>query len=86
MFWKVLLNDEVVDLLQQFQYVRYQQKHNVMLLCEPETAEAVLSSDGKRGFHIAWLYNFQPDNTTYQIEEITESTYNKLKKQLGMEG
>lgn len=86
MFWKVFINNEVVDLLQQLQYVRYQYKHDVILFCEPEVAEAVLSSDGKRGFHIDGLYYFKPDNTVYCIEEISESIYNKLKKQLEMEG
>lgn len=86
MFWKILINGEVVDLLQQLQYVRYQNKHNVILFCEPEIAEAVLSSDGKRGFHIEGLYDFKPDNTTYCIEEISEYVYNKLKQQLRMGG
>jgi hypothetical protein len=86
MFWKVMKNDKVVDLLQQLQYIQYQYKHDVVLLCEPEVAEAVLSSDGKRGFHIEGLYNFKPDNAIYCIEEISESTYNKFKKQLEMEG
>ena len=86
MFWKVFKNGEVVDLLTQLQYVRYQQKHDVILLCKPEVAEAILSSDGKRCFHIDGLYNFKLDNETYYIEEISESIYNKLKKQLEMEG
>lgn len=86
MFWKITLNDNVVDLLSQLQYVLYQQKHNVVLLCEQEIAEAVLSSDGQKCFHIDGLYNFQPDNTEYHIEEISESTYVKLKKQLETEG
>lgn len=86
MFWKVMKNDKVVDLLTQLQYVRYQYKHDVVLLCEPEIAEAVLSSDGKVGFHIDGLYYFKPNNTTYCIEEISEYIYNKLKKQLEMGG
>ena len=86
MFWKIFINDEVVDVLQQLQYVRYQHKHDVVLLCKPEVAEAVLSSDGKRCFHIEGLYYFKPDSTTYCIEEISESVYNKLLKQLEMEG
>ena len=86
MFCKIFKNDEVVDLLNQIQYVQYQHKHDVVLLCEPEVAEAILSSDGTRGFHIDGLYYFKPDNTTYYIEEISESIYNKLKKQLEMEG
>ena len=86
MFWKVIKNGKVVDLLTQLQYVLYQQKHDVVLLCNIEIAEAVLSSDGTRAFHIDGLYHFQPDNTTYCIEEISETIYNKLKKQLEMEG
>lgn len=86
MFQKVIKNDKVVDVLQQLQYVRYQHKHDVVLLCEPEVAEAILSSDGTKAFHTDGLYYFKPDNTTYYIEEISKTIYNTLKKQLEMEG
>ena len=61
MYYKVIKNDEVVD----------------VLITE---AQAILSSDGKYGWHIEGLYNFPPDNDIYAIKEISKYEYDKLKR------
>lgn len=82
MYYKVIKNDEIVDALDNILYIKYQEKHGLLLLCDITEAQAILSSDGKYGWHIEGLYNFppDPDNTVYEIIEITKYEYDKLKK------
>ena len=79
MYYKVIKNNEVVDILRNINYIKYQEKHKILILCDIKEAQAVLSSDGKCGWHIEGLYNFTLDNTEYEIVEITEFEYEKLK-------
>ena len=79
MYYKVIKNNEVVDILRNINYIKYQEKHKILILCDNKEAQAVLSSDGKCGWHIEGLYNFPLDNTEYEIVEITEFEYEKLK-------
>jgi len=83
MYFKVLdKNGIVVDLLTQISYVKYQEKHKLLLFCPIQEAEAVLSSNGKYGWHMAELYNFPPDNSLYEVKEISRFEYETLKKSL----
>ena len=79
MYYKVIKNNEVVDILRNINYIKYQEKHKILILCDIKEAQAVLSSDGKCGWHIEGLYNFPLDNTEYEIVEITEFESEKLK-------
>lgn len=79
MYYKVIKNNEVFDILRNINYIKYQEKHKILILCDIKEAQAVLSSDGKCGWHIEGLYNFPLDNTEYEIVEITEFEYEKLK-------
>ena len=72
MYYKVIKNDEVVDVLNHILYIKYQE--NIT------EAQAILSSDGKYGWHIEGLYNFPPDNDIYAIKEISKYEYDKLKR------
>lgn len=85
MFYKVTKNENVIDVLQSIRYVKYQKKHDILLLCDIKEAEAILSSNGKYGWHIAGLYNFAPDNNTYDIKEIPKYEYDAYKKALELE-
>lgn len=82
MYYKVLKNGTLVDVLDHVQYIKHQTKHDLLLLCDIKEAQAILSSNGKYGWHIAGLYNFPPDNQEYYITEITQFEYDKLKKEL----
>lgn len=82
MYYKVMINGNVVDVLDHILYVKYQSKYDLLLLCDTKEAQAVLSSSGKYGWHIAGLYNFPPDNQEYHITEITRFEYDKIKKEL----
>lgn len=80
MYFKVMKDNDIVDVLDHIVYIKYQKKHDLFLICNIKDSQAVLSSDGKYGWHIEGLYNFPPDNTTYKIEEISKFEYDNLKK------
>lgn len=80
MYYKVIKNGAVIDLLTRLLFVKYQPKHDLLLLCDSKEAQAVLSSDGNYGWHIEGLYRFAPDNSTCVIKEISKYEYDTLKK------
>ncbi len=82
MYYKVIKNDEIVDVLDNILYIKYQEKHGLLLLCDITEAQAILSSDGKKGWHIEGLYNFPLDNTIYEIEPISRLEYEEIDAKL----
>lgn len=80
MYYKVMKNDKIIDVLDQLVFVRYQKKHNIMILCEENEAEAILSSDNKKIWHEKTLYELPVEGyDSVEIEEIDEYEYEKLK-------
>ena len=55
MYYKVIKDDKIVDVLDHILYIKYQEKHSLLLLCDITEAQAILSSDGKYGWHIEGL-------------------------------
>lgn len=82
MYFKVVKGGEIVDILTHILYIKHQEKHNILLICDIKEAQAILSSNGQYGWHIAGLYNFPPDNQEYEILEITKYEYDKLVENL----
>ncbi len=82
MFYKVIKNRNVIDVLSSIQFVKFQPKHRVLLLCNEEQAEGILSSNGDTAYHLSSLNPFPVDEfATVSLEKITEHEYNQLKKQ-----
>ncbi len=84
MYYKVTnpTTQDVVDVIKEIHYIQYQERHKILILCDIKIAQAILSSDGKKGWHIEGLYNFPPDNTTYEIEPITRAEYEEIQAKL----
>lgn len=79
-YYKVIKDGRVIDVLDKLTYVRYQEKHNRMLLCSVEDAQAILSSDGKYAWHENSLRVIPVDGyDTIELEEIDVYEYNQLK-------
>ena len=78
MYYKVLKNNDIVDILNHIVYVKYQKKHNILLICDKKEAQAILSNDGMKAWHIDGLYNYSLDDSVYELIEITEEEYNEL--------
>ena len=80
MFWKVLYNGKVIDVLDSLVYLKYQAKHNRMIFCDVDEAQAILSSDGSYIWHEESLYDIPvPGYDTVQIVEIDKYEYSQLK-------
>ena len=57
MYYKVLKNNKVIDVLDKLIYLKYQPKHKIMVLCGEDDAQAILGSDGNTIWHEETLYN-----------------------------
>lgn len=80
MFYKVIDNGNVIDVLDNFVYLKYQPKHGHMLFCEQKEAEAILSSDGTEIWHLPFLRKLPVDGyKTVEVVEIDEYEYKKYK-------
>ena len=81
MFYKVIKNRNVVDVLSSIQFVKFQLKHKTLLFCNEEEAEGILSSTGDTAYHLSSLNPFPVDDfATVTLEKITEHEYNQLKQ------
>ena len=80
MFYKVIKNGKVIDVLEQLIYLKYQPKHNVMVLTNENDAQAILSSDKETIWHEATLYEVPVSGyETVTVTEIDEQEYRQLK-------
>ena len=80
MYYKVLKNNKVIDILDRLVFVKYQKKNNVMLLCDQSEAQAIVSSDGLHFWHVKWLYKIPVEGyDTVDLVEINEYEYKQLK-------
>jgi len=81
MYYKVIFNDRVIDVLHNLIYVKHQAKHNVMVICDvDDMPEAIMSSDGAYIWHVDGLYNMKVDGyDTVQLVEIDRYEYEQLK-------
>ena len=83
MFYKVIKDERVIDVLSGLVYVKYQKRHDKMLLTSAYDAQGIVSSDGDKIWHINYLYPF-PDEIAHKydtvfLEKIDEYEYKQLK-------
>lgn len=80
MYYKVLKDNKVIDVLDGLSYVKYNEKHKRFLLTDKNYAQAILSSDGKYVWHVNNLLNIPVDGyDTVEIFEIDVYEYEQLK-------
>lgn len=80
MYYKVMKNNKVIDVLDHLIYLKYQPKHKIMVLSDINEAQAILSSDNETIWHEKTLYKIPVDGyETVEIFEICESEYKRLK-------
>ncbi len=78
MFYKVIKNKRVIDLLDRLVYVKY--KNKSMMFCTEDEAQAILSSDGERIWHVDTLDDVPVNGyDTVHLEEIDAYEYEQLK-------
>ena len=80
MYYKVIKNNKVSDVLDQLIYLKYQPKHKIMVLCDENDAQAILSSDSNTIWHESTLYKIPVDGyDTVTVKEVDEYEYKQLK-------
>lgn len=80
MFYKVIKDGKIIDLLNHPIWIKYQAKHDVMLTCPINEAEGVMSSDGKYFWHVDVFPSIKKqDVDTVSLVEIDVYEYNKLR-------
>lgn len=84
MYYKVIGEGTILDVLKQPQYVTFQERNKLIILCERNGARGVLSSDGSTVWHVAgWKEIPLPDVISVQLVEIDEDEYEILKSAIG---
>lgn len=80
MYYKVIKDNKVIDVLDNLVFLKYQPKHDVMLLSSKLEAQAIFSSDKKHIWHIDSLKELPIDRyDTVTIEVIDKYEYEKLR-------
>ena len=80
MFYKVIKDNKIIDVLDHLVFLKYNPRHNNMVLCSEDEAQAILSSDKNMIWHEASFYNIPVAGyDTVSIEEIDEYEYKQLK-------
>lgn len=82
MFYKVMKDNKVIDVLDKLIYLKWQDKHKIMVLSDINEAQAILSSDKNTIWHEKTLYDVPVDEPKFdavEIQEIDEYEYKQLK-------
>ena len=82
MYYKVLKNNKVIDVLDQLIYLKWQPKHKIMVLSDEDSAQAILSSDKNTIWHEETLYNipvYADCYDTVKVEPIDKFEYEQLR-------
>lgn len=82
MFYKVIKDNKVIDVLDKLIYLKWEPKHKTMILSDENEAQAILSSDKNTIWHESTLYNIPVDEPifdTVTIEQINRYEYDQLK-------
>lgn len=78
MYYKVIKNNKVIDVLDNLIYLKYQPKHRTMILCDENEAQAILSSDKNIIWHEKTLYNIPVEG--YDTVEVLPIDYFEYKQ------
>lgn len=72
MYYKVLKDGKVIDVLDRLTYLKWQPKHKIMVLCDEDEAQAIMSSDKRDIWHEKSLYNIPVYANYYDTVELVE--------------
>lgn len=82
MYYKILKNNKVIDVLDNLTYLKWQPKHKTMVLCDENEAQVILGSDKNTIWHEKTLYNVPVEAGVYDVVEaieINEYEYKQLR-------
>ena len=82
MYYKVIKNNKVIDVLDKIVYLKWEPKHKTMILTDENDAQAILSSDKNTIWHEESLYRVpvnEQDYDTVKLIEIDKYEYGQLR-------
>lgn len=80
MYYKVIKDNKVIDVLDHLIYLKWQQKNKIMLLTDENDAQAILASNGNTIWHVEGFYDLLVEGyDTVKLVEISQFEYEKLK-------
>lgn len=81
MFYKVIKDNKVIDVLDHLTYLKWQPKHKIWILSDENEAQAILLSDKNTIVHERTLYNVpaEVNMDTVDVVEIDQFEYGRLK-------
>ena len=84
MYYKVIGDGTILDVLLMPQYVTYQERNKLIVLCKRNDARGILSTDGSTVWHvIGWKEIPLPNVISVHLIEINEEEYEILKSAIG---
>lgn len=80
MFYKVMKNNKVIDVLDNLIYLKWEPKHRVMVLTDENDAQAIMSSSKNTIWHVKGFYKVPVDGyDTVELTEIDKYEYEQLR-------
>lgn len=80
MYYKVIKNNKVIDVLDNLIYLKWDSKHKIMVLSNEDEAQAILSSGKDDIWHVKGFYKVPVDGyETVDVVNIDEFEYKQLK-------
>ena len=80
MYYKVLKDNKVIDVLDNLIYLKWEPKHKIMVLTDENDAQAILSSDKNTIWHEKTLYKIPVSGyDEVEIQEINQFEYQQLR-------
>ena len=72
MYYKVIKNNKVIDVLDNLIYLKWDSKHKIMVLTDEDFAEAILSSSKDDIWHVKGFYKIPVDEPKFETVELME--------------
>lgn len=80
MYYKVIQNNKIIDVLDQLIFLKYLPKRKVMTSCDINEAQAILASDNETIWHEKTLNQIPVDGyETVEVVPISEHEYKQWK-------
>lgn len=80
MFYKVIKDNKVIDVLDHLTYLKWQERNKIMLLSDLDEAQAILGSDGDTIWHVEGFYDLPVEGyETVKLVQIDEFEFKQLK-------
>lgn len=81
--YKVIENNQIIDVLEEAQFIKYLPKSKKQILVDERQANGVVSSNGNEVYHLLNTpYTFAESKRTVSLVQIGEEEYNNLTCQL----